>query len=177
MQCCSAVITFSATDDGGRIIILGQSGERLGEDMSGGEIYLGGKLVSLGSDAMLTDISQDEIESVMEFLDRHEIRYVVAAAFHQKRLVREPECYDFGIERYSVPREIEMLTQVLLSKFQMRNLALRRRFTIIELLPLPDDEPDSAAPTTATPSPSAGARADGTAAPPPRPCWVRWTRP
>jgi glutamate synthase domain-containing protein 2 len=60
---------------GGRIVILGESGERLGEDMSGGEIYLGGKLVTLGSDAMLTDISQDEIDSVMEFLDRHEIPF------------------------------------------------------------------------------------------------------
>jgi glutamate synthase domain-containing protein 2 len=60
---------------GGRIVILGQSGERLGEDMSGGEIYLGGKLISLGSDAMQTDISQDEIDSVMEFLDRHEIPF------------------------------------------------------------------------------------------------------
>ncbi|MCH8999835.1 MAG: alpha-hydroxy-acid oxidizing protein [Proteobacteria bacterium] len=60
---------------GGRIVILGESGERLGEDMTGGEIYLGGKLHSLGSDAMLTDISRDEIDSVMAFLDRYEIPF------------------------------------------------------------------------------------------------------
>ncbi|MCH8035778.1 MAG: alpha-hydroxy-acid oxidizing protein [Proteobacteria bacterium] len=60
---------------GGRIVILGESGERLGEDMTGGEIFLGGKLHSLGSDAMLTDISRDEIDSVMEFLDRYEIPF------------------------------------------------------------------------------------------------------
>ncbi|MCH6586941.1 MAG: alpha-hydroxy-acid oxidizing protein [Proteobacteria bacterium] len=60
---------------GGRIVILGESGERLGEDMTGGEIYLGGKLHSLGSDAMVTDISRDEIDSVMEFLDRYEIPF------------------------------------------------------------------------------------------------------
>ena len=60
---------------GGRIIILGESGERLGEDMSGGEIYLGGNLNSLGSDAMVTDISRDEIDYIMEFLDRYEISY------------------------------------------------------------------------------------------------------
>lgn len=60
---------------GGRIVILGESGERLGEDMTGGEIYLGGKLHSLGSDAMVTDISRDEIDSVMEFLDRYEIAF------------------------------------------------------------------------------------------------------
>ena len=60
---------------GGRIVILGESGERLGEDMTGGEIYLGGKLHFLGSDAMVTDISRDEIDSVMEFLDRYEIPF------------------------------------------------------------------------------------------------------
>ncbi|MEE8507319.1 MAG: glutamate synthase-related protein, partial [Kiloniellales bacterium] len=60
---------------GGRIIILGESGERLGEDMTGGEIYLGGELNSLGSDAMVTDISRDEIDAIMEFLDRYEIPF------------------------------------------------------------------------------------------------------
>jgi len=60
---------------GGRIIILGEPGERLGEDMSGGEIFLAGKLHSLGMDAMVTDISRDEIDSIMEFLDRYEISF------------------------------------------------------------------------------------------------------
>ena len=60
---------------GGRIVILGESGERLGEDMSGGEIFLAGKLHSLGMDAMVTDISRDEIDSIMEFLDRYEISF------------------------------------------------------------------------------------------------------
>ena len=60
---------------GGRIVILGESGERLGEDMTGGEIYLGGELHSLGSDAMVTDISRDEIDSILEFLDRYEIPF------------------------------------------------------------------------------------------------------
>ena len=60
---------------GGRIIILGESGERLGEDMSGGEIFLAGKLHSLGMDAMVTDISRDEIDSILEFLERYEISF------------------------------------------------------------------------------------------------------
>ncbi len=60
---------------GGRIIILGESGERLGEDMSGGEIFLGGALHSLGMDAEVTDISRDEIDSIMEFLERYEISF------------------------------------------------------------------------------------------------------
>jgi len=60
---------------GGRIIILGESGERLGEDMTGGEIFLAGKLHSLGMDAEVTDISRDEIDSIMAFLDRYEIPF------------------------------------------------------------------------------------------------------
>ncbi|MDA1072989.1 MAG: glutamate synthase-related protein, partial [Proteobacteria bacterium] len=60
---------------GGRIIILGDSGERLGEDMSGGEIFLGGPLNSLGSDATLTDTEQAEIDDIRAFLDRYEIPF------------------------------------------------------------------------------------------------------
>jgi glutamate synthase domain-containing protein 2 len=60
---------------GGRIIILGGSGEKLGEDMSGGEIYLGGALHSLGSDAMVTDIAGAELDEIREFLERYEIPF------------------------------------------------------------------------------------------------------
>ncbi|MCH7555395.1 MAG: alpha-hydroxy-acid oxidizing protein [Proteobacteria bacterium] len=60
---------------GGRIIILGNSGEKLGEDMSGGDIYLGGSLESLGSDAMVTDVGAAEIDDIREFLDRYEINF------------------------------------------------------------------------------------------------------
>ncbi len=60
---------------GGRIIILGNSGERVGEDMTGGEIYVGGKLQSLGSDAMLSDLSGAELDSLREFLERYQSPY------------------------------------------------------------------------------------------------------
>ncbi len=60
---------------GGRMIILGQSGERLGEDMTGGEIFLGGDLVSLGSDATIVDTDEAEIDEVRAFLDRYEIPF------------------------------------------------------------------------------------------------------
>ncbi|MBT5433571.1 MAG: glutamate synthase, partial [Rhodospirillaceae bacterium] len=60
---------------GGRMIILGESGERLGEDMSGGEIFLGGKVTSLGSDAEVTDIDSAEVDEIREFLDRYEIPF------------------------------------------------------------------------------------------------------
>ena len=60
---------------GGRMIILGQSGERLGEDMTGGEIFLGGALQSLGSDARLIDAGAAEIDDVRAFLDRYEIPF------------------------------------------------------------------------------------------------------
>ena len=60
---------------GGRIIILGNSGEKLGEDMSAGDIYVAGKINSLGSDAETTDLPQDELDGIMEFLDAHEIAF------------------------------------------------------------------------------------------------------
>jgi methylamine---glutamate N-methyltransferase subunit C len=60
---------------GGRIIILGNSGERVGEDMAGGDIYVGGKVETLGSDATLTDMEGAERDSIMEFLDRYELRF------------------------------------------------------------------------------------------------------
>ncbi|MDB4825732.1 glutamate synthase-related protein [Gammaproteobacteria bacterium] len=74
--CCAGNANFMAgyMMYGGRIIILGDSGERLGEDMSSGEIFVAGKVQDLGSDAMLTDISQSEVDSLCEFLDRYEIK-------------------------------------------------------------------------------------------------------
>jgi len=60
---------------GGRIIILGDSGEKVGEDMAGGDIYVAGKVDSLGSDATLSDMSAHETDSIMEFLDRYEIKF------------------------------------------------------------------------------------------------------
>ena len=60
---------------GGRIIILGNSGERLGEDMTSGDIYVAGKVQSLGSDAEVTDMAAEELDSIMEYLDRHEISF------------------------------------------------------------------------------------------------------
>ena len=75
--CCAGNANFMAgyMMYGGRIIIVGDSGEKLGEDLTGGEIYLGGKLQSLGSDAKLADISGEELDSVMEFLERYEISF------------------------------------------------------------------------------------------------------
>ncbi|MHC8605025.1 glutamate synthase-related protein [Arenicellales bacterium IMCC58067] len=74
--CCVGNANFMAgyMMYGGRIIILGDSGERLGEDMSSGEIFVAGKVQDLGSDAMFTDISQSEVDSLCEFLDRYEIK-------------------------------------------------------------------------------------------------------
>jgi glutamate synthase domain-containing protein 2 len=75
--CCGGNANFMAgyIMYGGRIIILGDSGEKVGEDMSGGEIYVGGKIESLGSDAKLMDTADDEIASVMEFLERHKLSF------------------------------------------------------------------------------------------------------
>ncbi len=74
--CCASNANFMAgyMMYGGRMIILGDSGERLGEDMTGGEIFVGGRLESLGSDAKETDITAAEIGSIEEFLERYELR-------------------------------------------------------------------------------------------------------
>jgi len=60
---------------GGRIIILGDSGERVGEDMTGGEIFVAGKIQSLGSAAMQSDMSGAEDDDVRAFLDKYEISF------------------------------------------------------------------------------------------------------
>ncbi|MBF0233507.1 MAG: alpha-hydroxy-acid oxidizing protein, partial [Desulfamplus sp.] len=60
---------------GGRMIILGNSGEKVGENMAGGEIYVGGNIESLGADAMISDPSDEDIESVMSFLERYKIKF------------------------------------------------------------------------------------------------------
>lgn len=74
--CCAGNANFMAgyMMYGGRIIILGDSGERVGEDMSGGEIFVAGSVQDLGSDAMLTDIASEELDSIRAFLDRYEIK-------------------------------------------------------------------------------------------------------
>ena len=73
--CCVGNASFMAgyMMYGGRLIILGDPGERLGEDMIGGEIFVAGEPRSLGTDAVRTDPEGAEIDSVREFLDRHEI--------------------------------------------------------------------------------------------------------
>ncbi len=73
--CCAGNANFMAgyMMYGGRIVILGDSGERLGEDMTGGEIFVAGKLGDLGSDAVLSDVTAAEIDSLREFLDRYEL--------------------------------------------------------------------------------------------------------
>ena len=75
--CCVGNASFMAgyMMYGGRIIILGDPGEKLGEDMIGGEIYIGSALKSLGTDAIQTDITQDDKNSVMEFLEAHQIPF------------------------------------------------------------------------------------------------------
>ena len=60
---------------GGRIVILGNSGERVGEDMTGGAIYVGGEVQSLGTDAKLDDMGEDERDDILEFLDRYEMPF------------------------------------------------------------------------------------------------------
>jgi glutamate synthase domain-containing protein 2 len=43
--------------------------------MTGGEIYVGGTLQALGSDAVETDISAAELDDIREFLDRYQLEF------------------------------------------------------------------------------------------------------
>ncbi len=60
---------------GGRIVILGDAGDRVGEDLTGGSIYVGGKINNIGKGAEIIDLPADELDSIMEFLDRYEIPF------------------------------------------------------------------------------------------------------
>jgi glutamate synthase domain-containing protein 2 len=60
---------------GGRLVICGDSGELVGQDMTGGTIYVGGEILSLGTDATTTDLPEDEEEDVLAFLDRYGIPF------------------------------------------------------------------------------------------------------
>ncbi len=75
--CCAGNANFMAgyMMYGGRIIILGKSGEKLGEDMISGEIYVGGEIQSLGHDARQIDVSEEDRDRVMAFLDTYEIPF------------------------------------------------------------------------------------------------------
>jgi glutamate synthase domain-containing protein 2 len=75
--CCAGSANFMAgyMMYGGRLIICGDSGELAGQDIHGGAIYVGGTVQSLGQDAMLTDVEDDELRDLLAFLDRYEIPF------------------------------------------------------------------------------------------------------
>ncbi|MSP82295.1 MAG: glutamate synthase [Alphaproteobacteria bacterium] len=60
---------------GGRIVILGDSGDKVGQDMTGGTIYVGGRIVALGTDAKVTDLSSADDDELRAFLDRYELPF------------------------------------------------------------------------------------------------------
>ena len=54
----------------GKIIVCGDAGEAVGDSMYEGEIYVGGEVGSLGSDAKYDPISEDELISLWQTLER-----------------------------------------------------------------------------------------------------------
>ncbi|MFW5637163.1 MAG: glutamate synthase-related protein, partial [Thermodesulfobacteriota bacterium] len=107
--CCCGNASFMAgyMMYGGRLIILGDSGPRVGEDMAGGAIFVGGRVESLGNDARVVEPDSDEIESVMAFLDRYEIQFagtlrkVVSAEKELKFATPEPKSKPVAFTRFS----------------------------------------------------------------------------
>lgn len=75
--CCAGNANFMAgyMMYGGRLVICGDSGEKVGQDMTGGTIYVGGTVQSLGTDAALAELPEDEEQEVLAFLDRYGIAF------------------------------------------------------------------------------------------------------
>ena len=75
--CCAGNASFMTgyMMYGGRIIILGNSGEKVGENMAGGEIFVGGEVASVGSDACLCEPTREDLISVHQFLDTHGLTF------------------------------------------------------------------------------------------------------
>src|SRR5207302_65031 len=75
--CCAGNANFMAgyMMYGGRLVVCGDSGEQVGQDMTGGTIYVGGRIVSLGTDAAPADLETGEEDDVLAFLERYEIPF------------------------------------------------------------------------------------------------------
>jgi glutamate synthase domain-containing protein 2 len=75
--CCAGSASFMAgyMMYGGRLIVCGDSGEKVGQDMHGGTIYVGGRIVSLGTDAAQAELEPDEEDDVLAFLERYQIPF------------------------------------------------------------------------------------------------------
>ena len=58
-----------------RLVILGDSGPKVGQDMTGGSIYVAGNLAELGTDAMLIDLPREELDDLLSFLERYRIPF------------------------------------------------------------------------------------------------------
>lgn len=71
--CCAGNSSFMAgyMMYGGRMIILGDSGEKVGEDMAAGEIFVGGRIESLGNDAVQVDATDEDLVGIQQFLERY----------------------------------------------------------------------------------------------------------
>ncbi len=111
--CCAGNANFMAgyMMYGGRIIILGDSGDRVGEDMTGGEIFVAGEVQQLGSDAMQTDISSEELDDIRAFLERYQINFkgsiqkIVNAGQKLRYSTQEPQVRSLPFFTYSAASE------------------------------------------------------------------------
>lgn len=75
---------------GGRLIICGDSSRNVGQNMISGEIYVGGKVEEVGDEAMLADVTAEEIEEIRSLADSYGIdapakfQKVVSSKKHHK---------------------------------------------------------------------------------------------
>ena len=73
---CCGTAGFAAASMmmGGAIVILGDAQDRLGQFIMDGAIFVAGQITSLGEDAAQADILPEDIETIGQLLDRHELK-------------------------------------------------------------------------------------------------------
>jgi glutamate synthase domain-containing protein 3 len=57
----------------GRIIVCGDVGQAAGDSMYEGSIYVGGKIGSLGADAKIEEVSEEDLIEIWDILESHGI--------------------------------------------------------------------------------------------------------
>ena len=82
----------------GRIIIVGNAGENLADSIYDGVIYVGGNIASLGADAKVEELSEENWEVLNKELKPLEI---VAKEHNFKKIVCAKELYHFKAQDWA----------------------------------------------------------------------------
>jgi glutamate synthase domain-containing protein 3 len=87
----------------GRLIICGNTGENLGDSMYAGEIFVGGAIASLGADAHLEPMSDQDWQTLTYELQPWNIE---ATQFNFKKVVCAQQLYHFKAKDFSSHKDV-----------------------------------------------------------------------